>query len=463
LTNIYAEARFLIPMDGRRVIRDGAVYSEDGRIVAVGKREEVKAQAASPEHVIRLERGIILPGLINTHVHLAQALIRGVVPDNIELIEWLRDWVWPLQGVYDEEDGRASAELCIAEMLRTGTTTFLEVHVHKRYGFDGIAEAVKNSGIRGFLSKSVMDQPGYATQQGIMHPGMIEGPESLQHFKEYYRRWDGEAEGRIRVWIGLRTPGACSDELFLESARLANELDTGITMHLAEVRADIDYFKSRGTTPTGFLERFNLLGRKRVYIHCVWLSREDMRRMAAAGSSVAHCPSSNLKLGSGLAPVAEMREEGVNVALGTDGGPSNDTYDMIREMKLASILQKGRTLNPKSMGAWDVLEMATVEGAKALGIDKEVGMIKPGMKADFITISLDRVGLHPISDPVSLLVYAASGLDVRDVVIDGRIIVKDAVLQTLNEEEVMRKARERLEKVLEKDGRLEEVKSRWQR
>ncbi len=463
MTNVYAEAGFLIPMDGRRVIRDGAIYSEDGRIVAVGRREEVKEKALSPEHVIKLERGIILPGLINTHVHLAQALIRGVVPDDIELIEWLRDWVWPLQGVYDEEDGRASAELCISEMLRTGTTTFLEVHVHKRYGFDGIAEAVKNSGIRGFLSKSVMDQPGYATQQGIMHPGMIEGPESLQHFKEYHRRWDGEADGRIRVWIGLRTPGACSDDLFHESARLAKELDTGITMHLAEVRADIDYFKSRGTTPTGFLERFNLLGRKRVYIHCVWLSREDMRRMAATGSSVAHCPSSNLKLGSGLAPVAEMREEGVNVALGTDGGPSNDTYDMIREMKLASILQKGRTLNPKSMGAWDVLEMATVEGAKALGMEREVGVLKPGMKADFITLSLDRPGLHPISDPVSLIVYAANGLDVRDVVIDGRVVVREGVLQTLDEEEVMRRARERLEKVLEKDGRLEEVKSRWQR
>lgn len=463
MTSIYAEASFLLPMDDRRIIRDGAIYAEDGRIVAVGRKDEVKAYAMSPEHTIKLEKGIILPGLINTHVHLAQALIRGVVPDNIELIKWLRDWVWPLQGVYDEEDGRTSAELCIAEMLRTGTTTFLEVHVHRRYGFDGIAEAVKQSGIRGFLSKSVMDQPGYATKQGIMHPGMIEGPESLQDFKEYHRRWDGEAGGRIRVWIGLRTPGACSDSLFHESSRLAKELNTGITMHLAEVRADLEYFKSRGTTPTGFLEMFNLLGRKRVYIHCVWLSREDMKRMAATGSSVAHCPSSNLKLGSGLAPVAEMREEGVNVALGTDGGPSNDTYDMIREMKIASILQKGRTLNPKSLEAWDVLEMATVEGAKALGIENEVGVLKPGMKADFITVSLNRVGLHPISDPVSLLVYAASGLDVRDVVIDGRLVVKEGVVQTLDENEVMKRAAKRLEKVLEKDGRIEEVMSRWQR
>ena len=460
MAEILVEAPYLIPMDGRRVVRDGAVYAEGDTIVAAGKREEVRKSALRPEHRIRVERGVILPGLVNLHVHLAQALIRGVVPDDVELIPWLRDWVWPLQGVYDQGDGRASAELCILEMLRTGTTAFLESLLHERYGFDGIAEAVKESGIRGFLSKSVMDQPGYATEEGIMHPGMIEGPESLKIFEAMHSKWDGAADGRIRVWIGLRTPGACSDELYMKAAGLAEKLGSGITMHLAEVMADLDYFKSRGTAPAGFLRKLNLLGRRRVYVHCVWLSREDMRALAESGSSIAHCPSSNLKLGSGIAPIWEMRREGVNVGLGTDGGPSNDAYDMLRELRLAALLQKGRALNPRIFSAWDALEMATVEGAKALGMD-EIGALKPGMKADLITVSFDRPGLHPISDPISLLAYASTGLDVRDVIIDGRLIVKDGKVLTMKEEEVLERARHHLVRVLEKAEKLREVEERW--
>jgi len=463
LTSILVEAPYLIPMDGRRIVKDAAVYVEGDRIVAVGSVKEVRRGVSRPEHRIQVEKGVILPGLINLHVHLAQALLRGVVPDNLKLIPWLRDWVWPLQGVYDEEDGRVSAELCIMEMLRGGTTAFLESLLHQRYGFNGIAEAVRDSGIRGYLSKSVMDQPGYATEQGIMHPGMIEDESSLEVFKAMHSRWDGAADGRIRVWIGLRTPGACSDNLYREAASLAQELGSGITMHLAEVREDLEYFKSRGTTPAGFLRSLGLLGRRRVYAHCVWLGEEDMRMLASSGSSVAHCPSSNLKLGSGIAPTPEMRRIGVNVGLGTDGGPSNDTYDMFREIRLAALLQKGRTLKPESFSAWDALEMATVEGARALGVEEEIGALKSGMKADLITVSFNRSGLHPLSDPVSLLVYSSTGLDVRDVIVDGRLVVEDGKVLWMDEEKVMEKAQRRFLKVLEKSGKLREVEERWLR
>lgn len=453
MTETLIEVGYLIPVNERRIIRDGAVYAEDGRIIAVGKRDEVLKSVSRPEYRVRVKRGAAIPGLINLHVHLAQALIRGIVPDNITLIPWLRDWVWPLQGVYDEEDGRASAELCILEMLRSGTTCFLEVHIHKRYGFDGIAEAVKESGIRGVLSKSVMDMPGYATEEGIIHPGMIEDRGSLSYFREMHAKWDGAAEGRINVWIGLRTPGACSDELYMEAEELARRLDTGMTMHLAEVREDLDYFRERRTTPAKFLKRFGMLGEKRVYIHCVWLSREDMREFAESGASVAHCPSSNLKLGSGLAPIVEMLETGMNVGLGTDGGPSNDTYDMLREVKLASILQKGRTLNPTSILAWDALEMATINGARALGKEKELGTLEPGKKADITVIGFRRAGLYPITNPLNLIVYAASGQDVTHVIIEGKPIVEEGKVLTLDEKKVLEKAQERMEKVLEKAGK----------
>lgn len=461
LTSILVEAPYVIPMNGRGIIKDGAVYIEDDRIVAVGGGREVRRVVSRLEHHIHVEKGVILPGLINLHVHLAQALLRGVVPDNLKLIPWLRDWVWPLQGVYDEEDGRVSAELCIMEMLRGGTTTFLESLLHQRYGFDGIAEVVRDSGIRGYLSKSVMDQPGYATEQGIMHPGMIEDERSLEVFKAMYSKWDGAADGRIRVWIGLRTPGACSDSLYREASRLAEELGSGITMHLAEVREDLEYFKSRGTIPAGFLKKLSLLGKRRVYVHCVWLSKEDMRMLANSGSSIAHCPSSNLKLGSGIAPVLEMRKTGVTVGLGTDGGPSNDTYDMLREIRLAALLQKGRTLRPESFSAWDALEMATIEGAKALGVKGELGALKPGMKADLITVSFNRPGLHPLSDPVSLLAYSSTGLDVRDVIVDGKLVVENGRVLWTDEEKVMEKAQRRLLKILEKSGKLKEVEERW--
>ncbi|MEM1945610.1 MAG: amidohydrolase [Candidatus Caldarchaeum sp.] len=443
---------FVIPVDGRRrIIRDGCVLVADDRVEMVGSWEQLRPYMAGAE-VVDAHGCVIIPGLVDTHVHLAQALLRGVVPDNLTLIPWLRDWVWRLQGAYDSEDAKASAALCILEMLKTGTTAFVEIHLHTRYGFNGIAELVEKSGIRGVLAKSVMDMQGYATSENILHPGMVEDREAcIREFKEMHRRWHGKADGRIQVWLGLRSAGAVSDRLYHETAALAQEYDTGITNHIAEVREDIEYYrKAFGTGVAGFLERFNMLGERHIYAHCVWLDEEDIRKFADTGTTVSHCPSSNMKLGSGIAPVSEMLRHGVNVTLGCDGGPSNDTYDMIREMKTAALLQKARTLNPNAISAWDVLEMATRNGARAIGRLNQLGSLEPGKKADIVVVSLKRPSVTPVSNPLSLLVYAASGEDVRDVMINGRFVVRNKQALTLEEEQVLRDANKHLERILVK-------------
>ena len=452
---------FVIPVDGsRRIIANGGVIVEDDRIEMVGEYDALRAEARGAE-VIDTENCIIIPGLIDTHVHLAQALIRGVVPDNVTLVPWLRDWVWKFLPLYDQMDARASAALCILEMLKTGTTAFIEIHLHSRYGFDGIAELVERSGIRGVLSKSIMDMQGYSGEESILPPGLFEsGEECIREFKEMYRRWQGRGDGKIDVWLGLRSPGAVSDELFYEAAAIAREYDTGITNHIAEVKEDVEYYqKVYGTTPSGLLERFNMLGEKRVYAHCVWLDEEDMRKFASTGTTVSHCPSSNMKLGSGIAPVSDMLKLGVNVGLGCDGGPSNDSYDLIREMKLAALLQKGRTRNPSVISAWDVLEMATKNGARAIGRQKMLGSIEPGKKADMVVVELKRPSVNPISNPLSLLVYAASGEDVRDVMIDGKFVVRNKKVLTMDEEEVLKNANKHFNRLLDKtDVRIDPLK-----
>lgn len=450
---VLIRARAVIPMDRKgRVIRDGAVLIEDGAISSVGTKDAVREPHAKDDLVIDEPYGLVIPGLIDIHVHLAQALIRGVVPDDVTLLSWLRDWVWRLQGVYDAEDGRASAELCVLEMLKTGTTCFLEAGLHRRYGLDGVAEAVTRSGIRAFLSKKVMDLRGYATVENALPEGMIEdGEQCLRDFLEMRKRWAGAGDGRIDVWIGLRTPGAVSDEMFARAAQLADELGAGVTMHLAEVEEDLRYFASRGHTPSSFLRGFGLLGRKKVYAHCVWLGDQDIEAFASTGTSVAHCPSSNLKLGSGVAPVVAMRRKGVTVGLGCDGGPSNDAYDMVREMKTAALLQKVFH-GPSSMTCWDVLEMATVMGARALGIEERVGSLEAGKRADVVVLRFAHPSVRPFTDPASLAVYSATGRDVVHVLVDGRPVVLEGRVLTMDEERVMRNAEERLEAVLRKFG-----------
>jgi len=460
LVDFLIEHGTVVTMDAqRRVIEDGAVAIEADRVAAVGKTEELRREY-SAERVLDASRMVVLPGLIDCHVHLAQALIRGCA-DDVSLVEWLKERVWPLQGHYTREDGKVSALLCMLEMIKSGTTCFVESMLHTRYGFDGIAEAVEKSGMRAVLSKTVMDIAGYGTQRGIMHEGMIETREqSLDEAVRMIRRWDGKAGGRIHVWFGPRTPGACSPELYREVSQLAKEYHTGVTMHLAEVKDDVKYTKKEfKMLPVEFTKSVDLLGPNVLLAHAVWLTSKEIRMLAESKTKVCHCPASNMKLASGVAKVPEMLQVGVTVSLGCDGGPSNNCYDMVREMKLAALLHKVHSLNPLVMPAESVIEMATVNGSEAIGLSKEIGAIMPGKKADIILVDFKKPHLTPLHNPVSHVVYAANGSDVHTVMVDGKILMENREVKTIDEQRVLEEAEERGLAVTRRANIT--IKSRW--
>ena len=442
----------------RRIIENGAVAVERNRIAAIGKSDKITREYQA-DKVIDADGMAVLPGLVDCHVHLAQALIRGCA-DDVPLIPWLRDYVWVLQGNFTPDDGRASAELAMAEFIRSGTTTFVECMIHHRYGFNGIAEAVDQVGMRAVLSKIVMDMPGYGLEEGIMYEGMIEEKdETISETVDMLRRWHGH-DGRIQVWFGPRTPGACTPDLYREIVELARQHRTGITMHLAEVKDDVHYTKREfGKLPAEFAEDLGLGGRNVLLAHTVWLTQPEIEILGRSNTNTVHCPSSNMKLGSGIAKIPEMIEAGVNVSLGCDGGPSNNAYDMLREMKIAALLQKVRTHDPTRLEAETVLEMATVNGAKAVGLEHEIGSLEEGKKADIILLSLRKPHLTPIFSLASNLVYAANGGDVETTIVDGRILMENRRLLTLNEDGILEEARRRGRSLVERAG--VDVRSSW--
>lgn len=449
---IYEHATLVTVDSQRRIITDGALAVNDGRFVAIDKTQTLRQRFAN-EARTDLKGMVVTPGLINAHVHLAQAMIRGCA-DDMELLDWLGKRVWVLQGNYTEEDGRASAELCIVEMLKSGTTAFVESMLAERYGFDGIAEVVLRSGIRAALSKIVMDVGTYASKDSWMHPGMVEDRvTSLKNTLAMHDKWNGAGDGRLAVWFGPRTPGGVTPELYREISALARERDMGITVHLAEVQADRAFFKEKfGQTPAQYAESVGLVGPRVLLVHTVWMDPTDIQILARTHTNVAHNPASNAKLASGIAPIPEMLAAGVNVTLGTDGGPSDNTYDIVRDMRLASYLHKARTLDPLVTPAEAVLEMATINGARALGWEKEIGSLEVGKQADFVAFDFDKPHLTPSTNPVSTLVCAATGADVDTVVVAGRVLVQHGQVLALDEERIVHEARRRAAAVWERAG-----------
>ena len=425
---------------------------EGGRIAEVrgpafshlGRKAELRISA----------RGMaVIPGLIDTHIHLAQGLLRGCA-DDLSLVDWLQKRVWPIQGCFTEEDGRVSAELSMLEMLRSGTTSFVGVDVVSRYGFDGIARSVAKAGMRGALAKTIMDSPGYGRKPSIMPPGLVEEKDAcIREAKSMIRKWNKVKGGRVRTWMAPRSLGGCSEGLYREVAELAQEFDTRITMHLAEVREDVKYAKENfGSTPFEFIEKVGLAGPHSLFAHMVWLTDSDIRSVARTNSNVAHCPSSNLKLASGIPKVPEMIEAGANTGLGCDGAPCNNSYDMIREMKLAAVIQKARLLDPLSMPATTVLEMATINGARGIGMESEVGSIEVGKMADLVLINLKKPHLVPYRDVVSNIVYSAMGSDVDSVMIGGDFLLSGGKALTLDEEKIMNEAQTHQDELISRSG-----------
>jgi cytosine/adenosine deaminase-related metal-dependent hydrolase len=456
---IFENATVITMNPRREIVRHAAVVVKGRAIHDVGKSKDLVDRYPDEER-FNCNGNILMPGLMDTHVHLAQAMIRGCA-DDLALLDWLTKRVWVLQGSYTPEDGKASAALCALEMIKSGTTSFIETMLAEAYGFDGVAETILQSGMRAAIGKIVMDLPSYAQANNVMHPGMIEdGETSVRNTLAAHERWQGAGAGRLQVWFGPRTPGAVTPGLYDRIAELARQRDMGITLHLSEVRADLAYAAGQGfRSPVAFAQAHNLLGPRTVLAHCVWTDEEDLRLLADTGTNVTHNPASNSKTATGIAPVHAMLRAGVNVSIGCDGGPSNNTYDLIRDMRMVSYLANLREGDPTVVPAETVLEMATINGARAMGLEAEAGSVEPGKKADLIVIDMDKPHLTPAPDPVSSIVYAAHGSDVDTVMIDGRMVMRGRKVLTLDEGSILEAARRRFPEVMNR-GRLSIV-PRW--
>lgn len=450
----------IITVDPKRsIINDGAIAVKGSIIEAIGKTDELKEKYSSLTFH-DMNDHIIMPGLINSHVHLTQALIKGCA-DDVSLIEFLANRVWRMMGDYNEEEGKASADLCILEMITSGTTTFAETLLHSRYGLPGITQAVVDSGMRGVLAKSVMDVGTYASRDNIMYKGMVEnGDECLKQAIEWKAKSENAGDGRINIWLGPRPVGSTTKEMLEQVAKTAREHDMGIAIHFCEVKQDVELMRDvYHQAPGDFAESIGILRDNTLLIHSVWLTDDDIRVIARNKANVAHCPASNSKLASGFCRVPELLAAGVNVCLGTDAATCDNAHDMFDAMRLAALIHKPRLLDPLLVPAETAIEMATINGAKALKKDHLIGSLEVGKKADIITIDFNHPRLVPNVNPVSAVVYSVKGSDVDNVIIDGKWIVKDRKILTMNQKAVMEKARKAIAQVLKKTG--VENRSRW--
>ena len=442
----------VITVDPRqRILARGSIAIDGSRIAAVDTTEKVASEFLADES-IDASGFIVCPGLIDTHVHLAQALLRGC-GEEVDALTWLRNRIWPLQGHFTERDGRVSAELCMLEMIRSGTTCFLEVLLHQRYGFDGIAKAVQRSGIRGVLGKAVMDRPSFS-DGSILHEGMFEDKaDSIQATLRHLKKWRKEGDGRVMVWFGPRPLGNCTDDTYREIAELAKENKTGVTIHHSEVKEQVSYCRKKyRMLPTEYMRKLGLVGKNIVYAHCIFLTKREIEIIRKTRTNVSHVPSSDMKLAMGVAPVTEMMSARVNVSLGCNGGGNNNTYDMLREMSRACLLQRVITRNPLAVSNVQALAMATINGAKALGLDGQIGSVEAGKKADLILVDCTKPHMQPMVDPVATLVHSASGADVDTTIVDGKVLMRKQRVLSIDTGEVLRNAKKSFLAVVRRAG-----------
>jgi 5-methylthioadenosine/S-adenosylhomocysteine deaminase len=402
----------ILTMNDRLEIVDGDVSIRDGRIEAVGR-----SGGAVHDSTIDASGALVLPGFVQTHVHLCQTLFRGFA-DDLALIDWLRTRIWPMEAAHTPASLRASARLAACELLSTGTTSVLTMEtVHDT---DAVFEEIAASGMRAVIGKCMMDADAAAPRR-LVEPARTAIDESLA----LLRRWDGAAAGRLHAAFAPRFAVSCSRDLLEEVGSLSSGHGALVHTHASEQRAEIAIVERQtGRRNIEYFEDIGLASERLCVAHCVWVDEREQEILAARRVKVLHCPGSNLKLGSGIAPVVELRARGVSVSLGADGGACNNRLDMFEEMRLAAALQSVR-VGPGSLPARDVVWMATREGATALGLDREIGSIEPGKRADIIVVGLDRPHLAPGADPYSTLVYAARGTDVRHTVVDGEVLVRD--------------------------------------
>ncbi|HKW00677.1 MAG TPA: 5'-deoxyadenosine deaminase [Vicinamibacterales bacterium] len=406
----------IITMNDAMDVVTGDVWIADGRIAGVGRAPE----GWRADTTIDAAGGLVLPGFVQTHVHLCQTLFRGLA-DDLPLLAWLKTRVWPLEAAHDEQTLRAAAQLAAAELLLGGTTTVLTMEtVH---GTGAVFEALVPTGLRAIVGKCLMNVRGDAPARLWQSTR-----DALDETLALDRQWSGSAGGRLRAALAPRFAISCSRDLLEATAALSHERSLLVHTHASEQREEIDVVRAQtGLDNVAYLSSVGLATERLCAAHCVWVTDAEQRLLAERHVKVLHCPGSNLKLGSGVAPVTEMRRLGISVSLGADGAACNNTLDMFHEMRLAATLQAMRH-GPGALPAREVVRMATREGAHALGLDREIGSVEPGKRADLIVVATGDVQHVPGTDPYSTLVYACSPADVRVTMVDGVVVAQHGQL-----------------------------------
>ncbi|MGH9537917.1 MAG: amidohydrolase family protein [Terriglobales bacterium] len=419
----------VVTMNGSRaILDDGAVVIQGDAIVAVGPRAELEARYNAAE-TIDAKGTLVLPGFINGHTHVPMTLFRGL-HDDVTLSDWLYKYIFPAEAKnVNEQFVRWGTRLAAAEQIRGGVTTFADMY----YFEDAVAEETKAAGMRGVLGETFIDFPA---------PDNKTEADALAYTEKFLKRWQGDP--LIHAAAAPHSIYTCSQKTLQDAAALARTYNSPILIHTAEMKKEWeDSMKQNGMSPVQYLDKIGLLGPDVVSAHCIFVDEADRKTLAQKQVGCVHNPSSNMMIASGVAPVPEMRVAGVAVGLGTDGpAGSNNDLDLMEEIDLAAKLAKITRMNPLALNAKAVVEMATIDGAKALHMEKEIGSLEAGKKADLILISLDEPNAVPMYDIYAQLAYALKASDVQTVVIGGRVVMRNRKLLTVNEEQAMAKARE---------------------
>ena len=428
----------VVTMDpSHRLINDGAVAISKGRIEAVGTAIQIDG-AYTAREVINAPGKVVIPGLINGHTHVPMTLFRGIA-DDLDLQEWLTKYIFPAEAKNVTEDFvRVGTRLGLAEMIRSGTTTYCDMY----YFEDAIADETFKAGMRGVLGETVIDFPVADNKTNA---------EAMAYVERFLNHWKGNA--LIVPAIAPHAPYTVSGDHLKAVRALSDRTGAPVVTHISETKREVDdSLKEKGATPIDYLNQIGFLNDRVIAAHVVWPTAEELGLLQRLGVGIVHNPKSNMKLASGVAPVPEMLKHNLPVGLGTDGAASNNDLNLWEEMDTAAKLHKVFTKDPKVVTAQEAFEMATIRGARALHLEKEIGSIEKGKRADLVIVDLDDINQTPYYNIYSDLVYATKAGDVRTVIIEGRVVMRDRKLLTLNEETIKADARRYREKIVQSVG-----------
>ncbi len=421
MADILIKDGYIITMDAqRRILERGSVAIGGDKITAVGKDVEERADT-----VIDARGKAVLPGLINAHTHLSMTLLRGVA-DDMPLMEWLEKKIWPIEKNLTAQDCYHGALLGCLEMIKSGTTCFADQY----FFMEDVARAVEEAGLRAMLSYGIIELGDPKRRESELRAG-----------EKLVKTCHGAAGGRIQTMFGPHASYTCSPECLMQVKELAKKYKVGIHTHISETQDEVDkIMKEYGKRPVEHLDSIGFLGPEVLAAHCIWLTEREIGIIQKQGVKPVHNPVSNMKTASGVAPVPEMLAAGIPVSLGTDGAASNNSLDMFNEMKFAALLSKVHKLDPVAVPAQVALEMATINGAIALGLQDSIGSLEAGKKADIVLVDLQKPHFKPLHSVISHLVYSAVGSDVDTTIVDGKVLMRGRKVLTLDEDKVLMEA-----------------------